>query len=207
MIRSRRALIVTDIQNDFCPGGALPVRDGDLIVPLVNGIMERFDRVVGTQDWHPQNHVSFASNHRGKKPYESVSAGGAVQMLWPDHCVQGTAGADFHPGLETRRFHLIVRKGTDPAIDSYSTFMENDKKTATGLEGYLKSLGVTDVYLCGLATDFCVFYSAMDSASFGFTTWCIADACRGIDVPQGSVDAALEEMKSRGIGIITSDRL
>ncbi|MBN1533697.1 MAG: bifunctional nicotinamidase/pyrazinamidase [Spirochaetes bacterium] len=202
-----RALIVTDVQNDFCPGGALAVPGGDLIVPVINRVIDRFDAVVATQDWHPRHHMSFASNHRGRKPFDVITMGGVEQVLWPDHCVQGTAGAAFHPGLNTDSAHLIIRKGTDPDIDSYSTFIENDKRRITGLEGYLRSLGIDEVYLCGLATDFCVLYSALDSAALGFATTVVLDACRGIDVPAGSVGRAVETMKARGIRIISSDGL
>ncbi|MBP7734575.1 MAG: bifunctional nicotinamidase/pyrazinamidase [Spirochaetes bacterium] len=204
---TRDVLIVTDVQNDFCPGGALAVGEGDRIVPVINGIIDRFHRIVATQDWHPKHHMSFASNHPGKKPYDQVELGGIPQTLWPDHCVAGTAGAGFHPGLNPDRFDVIVRKGTNPAVDSYSAFLENDKKTRTGLDGYLKSINAGRVFFCGLATDYCVFYSAMDAASFGFDTLVILDACRGIDVPAGSIDRSIGEMKSRGIRLIESGEL
>jgi len=201
------ALLIIDVQNDFCPGGALPVNEGDAVVPVINRMQYAFRKVVATQDWHPKTHASFASNHNGKKPFDVIDLDGISQTLWPDHCVQGTGGAAFHPGLATDRVDLIVRKGTNPQIDSYSAFMENNKKTATGLAGYLKSLGITSVHLCGLATDFCVFYSAMDSASLGFETFVILDACRGIDIPEGSIDRALAAMKGKGIRIISSSEL
>jgi len=204
---TRDVLIVTDVQNDFCPGGALAVGEGDRIVPVINGIIDRFHRIVATQDWHPKHHMSFASNHPGKKPYDQVELGGIVQTLWPDHCVAGTAGAGFHPGLNPDRFDIIVRKGTNPAVDSYSAFLENDKKTRTGLDGYLKSIGADRVFFCGLATDYCVFYSAMDAASFGFDTLVIIDACRGIDVPAGSIERSIGEMKGKGIRMIESKEL
>ncbi len=206
-MKTRDVLIVTDVQNDFCPGGALAVREGDLVVPVINGIMGRFHRVVATQDWHPENHASFASNHPGKKPFDQVDQGGGMQTLWPDHCVAGTAGAAFHPGLHAAHFNLIVRKGSNPAVDSYSAFLENDKITVTGLEGYLKAIGADRVFLCGLATDYCVFYSAMDSISSGFTTAVVIDACRGIDVPDGSIDRSIREMRQKGIRIIGSKDL
>lgn len=204
---TRDVLIVTDVQNDFCPGGALAVGEGDRIVPVINGIIDRFHRIVATQDWHPRHHMSFASNHPGKKPYDQVELGGIVQTLWPDHCVAGTPGAGFHPGLNPDRFDIIVRKGTNPAVDSYSAFLENDKKTRTGLDGYLKSIGADRVFFCGLATDYCVFYSAMDAASFGFDTLVIIDACRGIDVPAGSIERSIGEMKGKGIRMIESKEL
>ncbi|HNW29228.1 MAG TPA: bifunctional nicotinamidase/pyrazinamidase [Spirochaetota bacterium] len=204
---ARDVLIVTDVQNDFCPGGALAVREGDLIVPVINGIMDRFHRIVATQDWHPKHHASFASNHPGKKPFEQIDLGGVSQTLWPDHCVAGTGGAEFHPGLNPDRFDLIVRKGTNPAVDSYSAFLENDKKTKTGLDGYLMSIGAGRVFFCGLATDYCVFYSVMDAVSFGFTTLVILDACRGIDVPGGSIERSISDMKRKGVRIIESKDL
>lgn len=204
---TRDVLIVTDVQNDFCPGGALAVGEGDRIVPVINGIIDRFHRIVATQDWHPKHHMSFASNHPGKKPYDQVELGGIVQTLWTDHCVAGTPGAGFHPGLNPDRFDIIVRKGTNPAVDSYSAFLENDKKTRTGLDGYLKSIGADRVFFCGLATDYCVFYSAMDAASFGFDTLVIIDACRGIDVPAGSIERSIGEMKGKGIRMIESKEL
>ena len=204
-MKSLRALIVTDIQNDFCPGGALAVPGGDEIVPLVNRLMGGFDLVAATQDWHPRGHLSFASSHPGMKPYETIDLDDTEQVLWPDHCVQGTPGADFHKQLDLAPVRLIIRKGTDPRIDSYSAFFENDGKTGTGLEGYFKSLGINDLYLCGLATDFCVFYSAMDAAAHGFRTRVILDACRGIDVPAGNIGKAIDAMRSKGIEIIESD--
>ena len=156
-------LLVIDVQKDFCPGGALAVNGGDRIIPLINKIMEKFERVVATQDWHPVEHTSFAVNHKGKKVLDTVAVHGITQVLWPEHCVQGTEGADFHPDLEKRYFNLILRKGMNPELDSYSAFFENDKTTSTGLEYYLKGLGLSHVYICGLATDYCVYYSAMDA--------------------------------------------
>ncbi len=200
-------LIVVDVQNDFCPGGALEVKDGDKVVPVINSIADKFEKVVATQDWHPQNHLSFASNHEGKKTLDVVNLKGIQQVLWPDHCVQGTKGADFHPDLDTTKFDLIIRKGTNPEIDSYSAFFENDRKTRTGLEGYIKDLGLNKVYVCGLATDYCVFYTAMDSAKIGFETYVIIDACRGVDFPKGSIEKAVEDMKANGIKIITSKEI
>ena len=200
-------LIVTDVQNDFCPGGALAVNEGGAIVPLVNNIMDKFHRVVATQDWHPKNQVSFASNHPGKKPYDVIQLGAVTQVLWPDHCVIGTPGADFHPDLHKDKFHLIVRKGSNPSVDSYSTFLENDKKTKTGLDGYLKAVNAGRVFLCGLATDYCVFYSAMDAASFGFKTYVIIDACRGIDVPENNIERSIQAMKDAKIKIIKSSEI
>ncbi len=204
---TRDVLIVTDVQNDFCPGGALAVSGGDLVVPVINGIMDRFHLVAATQDWHTKNHASFASNHTGRKPFDQAELGGLIQTLWPDHCVAGTAGAAFHPGLHTDHFNLIVRKGSNPAVDSYSAFLENDKRTVTGLDGYLKAVGTGRLFFCGLATDYCVFFSAMDAVSFGFDTTVLIDACRGIDVPGGSIDRSIREMKQKGIRIIESEDL
>ena len=206
-MKKRDVLIVVDVQNDFCPGGALAVAEGDLVVPVINRIMGGFYRVVATQDWHPKNHVSFASNHPGKKPFEQIMIGEITQTLWPDHCVPGTKGAAFHEGLHADRFDLVVRKGTNPAVDSYSAFLENDKKIRTGLDGYLKSVKAGRVFLAGLATDYCVFFSAMDAASFGFKTTVIIDACRGIDVPEHNIEISIQAMKKKGITIITSDTL
>lgn len=200
-------LIVVDVQNDFCPGGALAVKEGDRIVPVINGIMDRFQIIVATQDWHTTHHASFASAHPGKKPYEQIDLNGVRQTLWPDHCVAGTAGAAFHPSLRDDRFNLIVRKGNNPSVDSYSAFLENDKKIKTGLDGYLKAVGAARLFLCGLATDYCVFFSAMDAVDFGFTAFVILDACRGIDVPDNNIDRSIAEMKKKGIRIISAGDL
>lgn len=207
MATGQTALLIIDVQNDFCPGGTLAVKDGDRIVPVINHIMRKFPRVVATQDWHPENHISFARNHPGKKVYDVIDVKGINQMLWPVHCVAGTKGAEFHPELNRTMIHIIVRKGTNPNIDSYSAFMENDKKTITGLDGYVKRLCIQQVYLCGLATDYCVFYSAMDAQRSGFETSVIIDACRGIDEPKGNVDKVLNTMKNNGIKIINSAAL
>ncbi len=197
-------LVVVDVQNDFCPGGPLEVKDGDSIIPLINRLMPMFPLVVATQDWHPAGHVSFASNHPGDKPFDTIQVGGISLVLWPDHCVQGTRGADFHPSLENIHFRLILRKGTTPTLDSYSAFSENDKKTLTGLSSYLEGMGVQDVYLCGLATDVCVFHSAMDSVRLGFRTFLIQDAARGVDVPERSLARAIQDMKASGVRLIES---
>lgn len=201
------ALLVIDVQRDFCPGGALEVKGGDRVVPVINRIMPLFSRVVATQDWHPVDHVSFVVNHEGKKVLDTLEINGITQMLWPEHCVQGSEGAGFHSELNTKLFHLILRKGIFHLLDSYSSFFENDRKTATGLHFYLKGLGVESVYLCGLATDYCVFYSAMDAVKLGFRTCLIEDACRGVDFPSGSVDRALREMKSAEVKILKSKDL
>ncbi len=192
------ALLMIDIQNDFCPGGALAVEKGDEIVPLVNRLQERFSVRVLTQDWHPADHASFAANHDGATPFSMVKMPYGDQVLWPTHCVQGTSGAAFHPDLNIDRADLIIRKGFRPAIDSYSAFFENDKMTPTGLTGYLRERAVTQVVLVGLATDFCVFYSAIDAVAQGFKATVITEACRAIDL-DGSLEAAIAEMTGRGV--------
>jgi nicotinamidase/pyrazinamidase len=175
-------LIAVDVQNDFCPGGALAVPRGDEIVPVVNRLAEAFRNVLLTQDWHPRGHLSFASTHPGKEPFETIVAAYGPQVLWPDHCVQETPGAEFHKSLHVPHAALVVRKGMDRAIDSYSAFYENDRKTPTGLAGYLRQRGLSRIYLAGLAFDFCVRYSAEDARRDGFDVFVIEDACRGIDV-------------------------
>lgn len=198
------ALLVIDVQNDFCPGGSLAVRDGDQVVPVINHFTSKFSRVVATQDWHPDDHVSFAKNHPKKNVYDRVEVNGLSQVLWPIHCVQGTIGADFHPALKTEDFDVILRKGTNPSVDSYSAFMDNDKKLMTGLEGYLRSLGISKVFICGLATDYCVFFSAMDAVSLGFSTHVIIDACRGVDVPENNIANRIKMMKENGVVLLHS---
>jgi len=201
------ALLVIDVQNDFCPGGPLAVPGGHEVVPAVNLIARRFPLVVATQDWHPKGHCSFASTHAGKKPLETVVVGGTVQVLWPDHCVQGTRGADFHPMLDTAAFHYILRKGTRQAVDSYSAFVENDRTTRTGLDGLLKGLGIERVFVCGLATDYCVAASARDAVSAGFSVVLVEDACRGVDVPPGSLEEAIRTLRDLGVRMTTSSRV
>lgn len=193
-----KALIVVDVQNDFCPGGALAVAGGDEIVPMINGLIGRFEHVVLTQDWHPAGHSSFASSHPGKTPFEMIAMPYGGQTLWPDHCVQGTAGADFHPALAWTRAELLIRKGFRPEIDSYSAFFENDRRTPTGLTGYLRDRGIKKVTLCGLATDFCVAFSALDAVTQGFSTSVILEACRGIDL-NGSLQAMVTRMRDAGV--------
>lgn len=194
------ALIVIDLQNDFCPGGALAVAGGDQIVPRVNDLLAEFSVRVLTQDWHPANHASFAANHPGAAPFSQVQMPYGPQVLWPTHCVQGTEGAAFHPALRADAAHLILRKGTDPAIDSYSAFFENDHTTPTGLEGYLRSRGVTQVTFVGLATDFCVAWSAIDAARLGFAVTVLEAATRAIDL-NGSLDQARGQMRAAGIRV------
>lgn len=192
------ALIVIDIQNDFCPGGALAVADGDAIIPRVNALMQEFPVVVLTQDWHPPSHSSFASNHAGKAPFDSITLPYGPQTLWPDHCIWGSTGAKFHPDLHIDPADLVIRKGFRPAIDSYSAFFENDRSTRTGLDGYLKDRGVTAVTLVGLATDYCVAYSALDAAGLGYKTTVLLGACRGIDLG-GSLARMQDEMRAAGV--------
>lgn len=195
---SAKALIVVDVQNDFCPGGALAVSGGDEIVPVVNRLIGAFDHVVLTQDWHPAGHSSFASTHPGKNPFETVAMPYGEQTLWPDHCVQGTSGADFHPGLEWTKAELVIRKGFRRTIDSYSAFFENDHETPTGLGGYLRERGISDLTLVGLATDFCVAYSAIDALRLGFRATVLLEACRAIDLG-GSLAAMKEKMTAEGV--------
>jgi nicotinamidase/pyrazinamidase len=197
----RDVLIIADPQLDFCPGGALAVPRGDEIVPAVNRLARRFRHVVLTQDWHPAGHASFASAHPGRKPFETIEADYGRQTLWPDHCVQGTEGAAFHPELDIPRVELVIRKGYRSNIDSYSAFRENDRKTPTGLAGYLRERGFERVTVCGLATDFCVFFSAIDARAAGFETAVALDASRAIDV-DGSLAQALAAMRDTGITLL-----
>ncbi|MCR9114797.1 MAG: bifunctional nicotinamidase/pyrazinamidase [Rhodobacteraceae bacterium] len=192
------ALIVIDVQNDFCPGGALAVAGGDEIVPGINALMSEFAAVILTQDWHPAGHSSFASNHAGKAPFEVTGMPYGPQVLWPDHCVQGTPGAAFHAGLDTDRADMIVRKGYNPAIDSYSAFFENDHETPTGLHGYLQTRGIDRLTMAGLATDFCVNFSAVDAARLGYDVTVRTDLCRAIDL-DGSLAAAVDGMTAAGV--------
>jgi nicotinamidase/pyrazinamidase len=200
------ALVVIDVQNDFCPGGALAVADGDAVVPIVNRIAPGFAVRVYTQDWHPAGHSSFAASHRGAEVFSTIEMPYGPQVLWPVHCVQGSAGAAFHPGLETDAADLVVRKGFRPEIDSYSAFFENDHATPTGLAGYLRDRGVRHVVLAGLATDFCVSWSAIDAIAHGFEVTVLEDACRAIDL-DGSLDLALREMRGGGIRLTRSAEL
>lgn len=196
-----KALIVIDVQNDFCPGGALAVPEGDTLVVGINALMAEFETVVLTQDWHPEGHSSFASAHAGKAPFETVEMPYGTQVLWTDHCVQGSEGAAFHPQLNTDRADMIVRKGYNAAIDSYSAFFENDQSTPTGLEGYLRTRGISELVTVGLATDFCVHFSAVDAAKLGFDVSVRTDLCRAIDL-DGSLSAALDNMEAAGVEIL-----
>jgi nicotinamidase/pyrazinamidase len=197
----RDVLIIVDVQNDFCPGGALAVPHGDDVVPVVNRLAAEFTHVGLTQDWHPPGHASFASSHAGKDPFDTIDVSYGQQILWPDHCVQGTRGADFHPDLDVPHAELVLRKGFRTAIDSYSAFFENDHRTPTGLVGYLKERGFGRVTLCGLATDFCVLYSAVDGRRTGFEVTVVIDACRGIDM-DGSLARAMRSMNGAGVTIL-----
>ncbi|WP_282127110.1 bifunctional nicotinamidase/pyrazinamidase [Roseobacter litoralis] len=198
------ALIVIDVQLDFCPGGALAVPDGDGIVTGINSLMQQADAVVLTQDWHPAGHSSFASSHTGQAPYDLIDMDYGPQVLWPDHCVQGSDGARFHPNLQSDAADLILRKGYNPAIDSYSAFFENDHKTPTGLEGYLRSRGIEKLTLVGLAFDFCVNYSAIDAAKLKFDVTVREDLCRAIDL-DGSRNAAHQAMQNAGVRLETAN--
>jgi nicotinamidase/pyrazinamidase len=196
----RDVLLVVDVQNDFCPGGALAVPDGDVIVPAVNRLASSFAHVVLTQDWHPPGHASFASSHPGRRPFDAIEVAYGTQILWPDHCVQGTAGAGFHPKLDVPHAELVVRKGFRRTVDSYSAVRENDRHTPTGLAGYLRERGLERITICGLATDFCVAFSAIDGREAGFEVSVVANACRGIDI-DGSLARAMRTMSEAGVSV------
>lgn len=202
-----KALLLIDIQNDFCPGGALAVDEGDQIVPLVNNLQPHFDLVVAAQDWHPANHGSFAMHHKGKQPGDLVVLHGLEQHLWPVHCVQGSRGAELVAELDQHRIKRVFQKGTDPTVDSYSGFFDNGRRNSTGLGSYLKEMAVDDVYVVGLATDYCVKFTAMHARELGFKTTVIRDACRGVDQRGGGVERALEEMRNAGINVVESDEI
>ena len=197
----KTALLVIDVQNDFCPAGALAVVGGNEIIPHINEEMAKYDCVVLTQDWHPKGHSSFATSHEGKNPLELIKMPYGDQVLWPDHCIQGSKGAEFHPDLNIEQANAIIRKGSNPFIDSYSAFFENDRKTSTGLDGYLKSLEIEKINLVGLATDFCVNYSAQDAANLGYKVSLLEKMCRAIDL-NGSLAAAKSEMQNCGVEFI-----
>lgn len=194
-----KALVIIDVQNDFCPGGALPVPEGDQVVPVINRIQPWFDVVVATQDWHPADHDSFAANHPGHSLGERIELAGLPQILWPIHCVQGTRGAELHPGLDRARIARVFHKGTDPSIDSYSGFFDNSHRASTKLDEYLKGQGVTEIYVCGLATDYCVKFTALDAVELGFKTFLIEDACRGVELHPGDVRKAIDQMREQGV--------
>ncbi|MFK7871342.1 MAG: bifunctional nicotinamidase/pyrazinamidase [Roseobacter sp.] len=193
-----KALVVIDLQNDFCPGGALAVPDGDTIVPGVNRLIQEAAAVVLTQDWHPSGHSSFASSHAGQQPYAMTTMPYGAQVLWPDHCVQGTAGAAFHADLLADKADVVIRKGYNPQVDSYSAFFENDQTTPTGLDGYLRTRGISELVMVGLALDFCVNYSALDAAKLGFDVTVRTDLCRAIDL-DGSLNTAIKAMTDAGV--------
>ena len=193
------ALLLVDIQNDFMPCGALPVPDGDAIVPVVNRLQPQFDLVVASQDWHPPGHMSFASSHPGREPFEVTQVDGLEQILWPDHCVQGSHGAEFVPELDTRRIEAIIRKGTNPRIDSYSALFDNGHRKATGLADFLRGRGIDSVCIAGLAADVCVLYTALDAVREGFETSLITDATRGVDMQAGDVESAFADMRAAGV--------
>ncbi|KQT83401.1 bifunctional nicotinamidase/pyrazinamidase [Aurantimonas sp. Leaf443] len=195
------ALVIVDVQNDFCPGGALAVAEGDAVVPLVNALSPRFGIVVATQDWHTPGHVSFASSH-GRAPFETIDLSYGAQVLWPDHCIMGQPGADLHAGLDLAPVQLVLRKGFHPEIDSYSAFREADRETDTGLAGYLRERGAAHVYLAGLATDFCVAWTALDARAAGFEVTVVESASRAIDL-NGSLDAARRAMREAGIALVS----
>lgn len=202
----KSALILVDIQNDFLPGGALAVPDGDQVIPVVNRLMPVFDFVVATQDWHPASHGSFATNHPGKRPYEQGVLAGLPQTFWPVHCVQQSHGAALASDLDVARISRVIRKGTDPLVDSYSGFFDNNRRTATGLGDYLRGQYVTDVFVAGLATDYCVKATALDARRLGFAVTLIQDACRGVNLEPGGVARAFEELRAAGVDITQSDR-
>ena len=197
-------LLVVDIQNDFLPGGALAVSDGDKVIPIINRLVERFDLILATQDWHPANHGSFAANHPNRHPGEVVDLNGTMQVLWPVHCVQGSPGAEFSALLRTDRFAKVFRKGIDPGIDSYSSFFDNARRRSTGLSDYLNERQVNELFICGLATDYCVKFSVLDSTSLGIRTSVIADACRGVNLKPDDSATAMAEMRKAGASIIES---
>jgi nicotinamidase/pyrazinamidase len=201
------ALIIVDLQNDFLPGGALPVPHGDEVIPVANEVQQRFDLVLATKDWHPHDHGSFAANHPGKKPGDRVILDGIEQILWPVHCVQNTHGAEFAPSFDTSGVAHVFHKGIDPKIDSYSTFFDNAHRRQTGLADYLRKRGAKDIYLTGLALDYCVKYSALDARRLGLNTHVIVDGCRGIELEPGDIDRALDEMKRVGAILLKSREL
>lgn len=199
---SKKALIIVDLQNDFCAGGSLAVPGGDEVVPIANQLQGQFELIIATQDWHPYDHVSFAANHEGSAVGDVVMVDDIPQVLWPVHCVQGTKGAEFHPDFDTRHVKKIFHKGTNSKVDSYSAFYDNEHLRATGLTDYLHSEGVTEVYLIGLATDYCVKYSALDAVHDGFKVYVMTEGCRGVELNAGDINRALEEMQAAGVVLL-----
>lgn len=203
----KSALILIDIQNDFCPNGALAVNEGDQIIPIVNKLQEKFETIIATQDWHPTDHKSFAVNHEGKSVGEIIKLGETNQILWPVHCTQNSFGSEFSKELKTEKLTKIFQKGMNKEIDSYSGFFDNDHKSETGLNDYLKENNIEELYITGLATDYCVKFTTMDALSLGFKVNLVVDACRGVNLSDGDVEKAIEEMKKAGAKIITSDEV
>lgn len=201
------ALILVDLQNDFFEGGVLGVPGSNRIIPVINGVLNRFSLVIFTKDWHPEGHISFASSHRGKKEFDSITIDGATQILWPEHCVQNSFGSRIHDGITIRKDAIFITKGSDKYVDSYSGFYDNQKKHSTGLGELLKRKNVADTYICGLATDYCVKYTAIDSVEYNFNTWLIVDASKAVNMAPGDSDKALCEMESKKIKIISSKEL
>jgi nicotinamidase/pyrazinamidase len=197
-----KALIIVDVQNDFIPGGALAVHDGDKIVPIINDLQSKFDFIVATQDWHPEDHGSFAANHQGKRVGEFIDLNGVNQILWPVHCVQGTFGAEFHKDLKKDKWKAVFQKGTNPLVDSYSGFFDNNRQGDTGLSSYLKENGVDEVYVCGLATDYCVKFTVLDGISEGFKTYLFSDATKAVNIHPNDYELAIKEMKKAGVSIL-----
>jgi nicotinamidase/pyrazinamidase len=202
-----KALVIVDVQNDFIPGGALAVSDGDKVVPIINRLQRHFDFIVATQDWHPAEHGSFATNHPGKQPGELIDLHGLQQVLWPVHCVQGSKGAEFHPDLVRETWKGIFRKGTDRSVDSYSGFFDNGRRGDTGMGEFVKKAGVDTVYVCGLATDYCVKYTVLDAISLGFDTHLVKDACRAVNLDSADEVKAIEQMRAAGATITTSEEI
>lgn len=204
MRKANEALLIVDVQNDFIPGGALAVSEGDLIVPIINQLQEKYQHVIATQDFHPSDHGSFAIQHPGKNPGEMIELAGLPQVLWPVHCVQGSQGADFHPELETKSWEMIFQKGKNPEVDSYSGFFDNARRGDTGLAAYLQENQIDTVFVCGLALDYCVKFTALDAKSLGFETYLIEDATRAVNLSPTDGELAIQEMKEKGIHIISS---
>lgn len=199
-----KALIIVDVQNDFIPGGALAVNEGDHVVPVINHLQEKFDFIVATQDWHPMDHGSFASNHAGKKIGEFIDLNGVKQILWPVHCVQETEGAEFHPNLKRDKWKAVFQKGINPLVDSYSGFFDNNRQGDTGLSAYLKESGVDEIFVCGLAADYCVKFTVLDGLSEGFKTHLIVDATKAVNIHPDDFEKSVEEMKAAGASIVSS---
>lgn len=202
-----KALVIVDVQNDFIPGGALAVKEGDTIIPVINALQQKFDFVVATQDWHPSDHRSFAANHQGKEIGEFIDLNGVQQILWPVHCVQESEGAEFHPELNQEKWLAIFQKGTNPLVDSYSGFFDNNRQGDTGLSAYLKNKGINDIYVCGLATDYCVKFTVLDGLSEGYKTYLVADATKAVNLSPNDYEIAIEEMAQSSAIIVHSEDL